>query len=174
MKDASSTAIFGSRGANGVIIISTKRGRRGDTRVTYDGNVNMTQLYRHLKTLNSDEFIKVYNEAFANGTKFDPQGGTWTPPVALNHASLPLLFDANDKPLYNTNWEKEVYKPSFSQTHQLNFQGGGEKSLYSLSMGYLDQNGLMINSWFKRYSAKLTLDNDVKKWLKIGGRCVSN
>lgn len=169
LKDASSTAIFGSRGANGVIIISTRRGRHGDTRVTYDGNVNMTDLYRHLKTLNSDEFVKIYNEAYANGTKFDPQGGTWTPPVALNHASLPLLFDENDKPIYNTNWEKEVYKQSFSQTHQLNFQGGSEKSLYSLSLGYLDQNGLMINSWFKRYSVKLTLDNDVKKWLKVGG-----
>ncbi len=169
LKDASSTAIFGSRGANGVIIISTKRGRHGDTRVTYDANVNMTQLYRHLKTLNADEFVKVYNESYANGTKFDPQGGTWTPPVALNHTSLPLLFDANDKPLYNTNWESEVYKPSYSQTHQLNFQGGSEKSLYSLSLGYLDQNGLMINSAFKRYSAKLTLDNDVNKWLKVGG-----
>lgn len=169
LKDASSTAIFGSRGANGVIIISTKRGRHGDTRVTYDANVNMTQLYRHLRTLNSDEFVKIYNESYANGTKFDPQGGIWTPPVALNHASLPLLFDANDKPLYNTNWESEVYKPSYSQTHQLNFQGGSEKSLYSLSLGYLDQNGLMINSAFKRYSAKLTLDNDVNKWLKVGG-----
>jgi len=169
LKDASSTAIFGARGANGVIIITTKRGRHGETRVSYEGNVNMTDLYRHLKTLNSDEFLQVYNQAYANGTKFDPQGGTWTPPAALNHANFPLLFDANDKPLYNTNWEKEVYKPSFSQNHQLNFQGGGEKSIYSLSLGYLDQNGLMINSWFKRYSAKLTLDNDVTKWLKIGG-----
>ncbi len=169
LKDASSTAIFGSRGANGVIIISTRRGRHGGTRVTYDGNVNRSDLYRHLKTLNSDEFVKIYNESYANGTKFDPQGGVWNPPVALNHTSLPLLFDANDKPIYNTNWESEVYKPSYSQTHQLNFQGGGEKSLYSLSLGYLDQNGLMINSWFKRYSAKLTLDNDVNKWLKVGG-----
>jgi len=169
LKDASSTAIFGSRGANGVIIISTKRGRHGGTRITYDGNVNRSDLYRHLKTLNADEFVKIYNESYANGTKFDPQGGTWAPPVPLNHASLPLLFDANDKPIYNTNWESEVYKPSYSQTHQLNFQGGSEKSLYSLSLGYLDQNGLMINSWFKRYSAKLTLDNDVNKWLKVGG-----
>jgi TonB-dependent starch-binding outer membrane protein SusC len=169
LKDASSTAIFGARGANGVILITTKRGVRGKTRVTYDANVNMSDLYRHLKTLNSDQFVQVYNLAYANGTKFDPAHGTWAPPLALNHVNFPLLFDANDKPLYNTNWESEVYKPAVSTTHQLNFQGGSDKSLYSLSLGYLDQNGLMIKSWFKRYSARFTLDNDVNKWLKIGG-----
>lgn len=169
LKDASSTAIYGARGANGVIMITTKRGIRGKTSVTYDANVNVSQLYRHLKTLNSDQFIKIYNLAYANGTKFDPAHGTWEPPAALNHENFPLLFDENDKPLYNTNWEKEVYKPAISQSHQLNFQGGSDKTLYSLSLGYLDQNGLMIKSWFKRYSARFTIDNDVSKWLKIGG-----
>lgn len=169
LKDASSTAIFGARGANGVILITTKRGIRGKTRVTYDANVNENDLYRHLKTLNADQFVQVYNLAYANGTKFDPAHGTWAPPLALNHVNFPLLFDASDKPLYNTNWESEVYKPAFSTSHQLNFQGGSDKSLYSLSLGYLDQNGLMIESWFKRYSARFTLDNDVNKWLKVGG-----
>ena len=97
----------------------------------------------------------MYNLAYANGAKFDPTGAVQTPPKALNHQNFPLLFDENDKPLYNTNWEKETYKPAFSQSHQLNFQGGSDKSLYSLSLGYLDQNGLMIESWFKRYSAKI-------------------
>jgi TonB-linked SusC/RagA family outer membrane protein len=169
LKDASSTAIYGARGANGVIMITTKRGVRGQSRITYEGNVNVSTLARHLKTLNSDEFVKVYNLAFANATKFDPNGGTWAPPIQLNHASLPKLFDANDKPLYNTNWEKEVYKPAVSTSHYLNFQGGSDKSLYSLSLGYLDQNGLMIESGFRRYSARLTVDNDVRKWLTVGG-----
>jgi len=169
LKDASSTAIFGARGANGVIIVTTKRGVREGSRISYEGNVNVSTLARHLKTLNSDEFVKTYNLAFANATKFDPNGGTWAPPIQLNHASLPKLFDENDKPLYNTNWEKEVYKPAVSTSHYLNFQGGSEKSLYSLSLGYLDQNGLMIESGFRRYSARLTVDNDVRKWLTIGG-----
>jgi len=171
LKDASSTAIFGARGSNGVILVTTKRGIRGDgaPRISYEGNVNVSTLARHVKTLNSDQFVKVYNEAFANATKFDPAGGTWAPPVALNHASLPLLFDANDKPLYNTNWEKEVYKPAVSHSHYLLMQGGSEKSAYSLSLGYLNQNGLMIESWFKRYSVRLTMDNDVNKWLTVGG-----
>lgn len=169
LKDASSTAIYGARGANGVIMITTKRGKSGPTQVSYQGDVNVSTLARHLKTLNSDQFIKVYNDAFANATKFDPNHGTWAPPAALNHQNFPLLFDANDKPLYNTNWEKEVYKPAVSTSHQLNFQGGNDKLVYSASVGYLDQNGLMINSWYKRYSARATFDDDVKKWLKIGG-----
>lgn len=169
LKDASSTAIYGARGANGVILIQTKRGRAGATRVTYDGNVNVSDLYRHVRSLNSDEFVSVYNQAYANGSKFDPTGATWAPPAALNHTNFPLLFDSNDKPLYNTNWEKEVYKPAFSTNQQLNFQGGNDKTIYSLSLGYLGQNGLMINSNFKRYSGRFTLDNNVNRWLKVGG-----
>ncbi|MBO9637966.1 MAG: TonB-dependent receptor, partial [Siphonobacter aquaeclarae] len=169
LKDASSTAIYGARGANGVIMITTKRGRAGATRVTYDENWNVSELYRHVRSLNSEEFIKVYNDSYANGSKFDPTGATWAPPVALNHDNFPLLFDSNNKPLYNTNWEKEVYKPALSQNHQLNIQGGNDKTLYSLSLGYLNQNGIMITSNFKRYNARLTLDSDVNKWLKIGG-----
>lgn len=169
LKDASSTAIYGSRGANGVIMITTKRGTKGRTSVSYEGNGNVSQLYRHVPTLNSDQFIQVYNQAFANGQKFDPAGAIWAPPAALNHTNFPKLFDTNDKPLYNTNWEKETYKPSYSQSHQLNIQGGSEKSVYSLSLGYLNQKGLTPTSAFKRYSVKMTMDNDVKDWLRIGG-----
>lgn len=169
LKDASSTAIYGSRGANGVIMITTKRGKKGDATISYENNMNISELYRHLPTLNSEQFVKVYNEAFANGQKFDPSGAVWAPPVALNHANFPLLFDINDKPIYDTNWEKETYKPAFSQSHQLNIQGGNEKSVYSLSLGYLDQNGLAPTSAFKRYSVKMTMDNDLKDWLKVGG-----
>jgi TonB-linked SusC/RagA family outer membrane protein len=169
LKDASSTAIFGSRGANGVIIITTKRGTKGRTTISYEGNANTSELYRHVPTLNSTEFIQVYNQAFANGQKFDPTNAIWIPAAALNHINFPKLFDANDKPLYNTNWEKETYRPAFSQNHQLNIQGGSEKSVYSLSLGYLNQDGLTPTSNFKRYSVKMTMDNDVKSWLKIGG-----
>ena len=169
LKDASSTAIYGSRGANGVIMITTKRGRRDGTQISYEANANVSELYRHVRTLNAAEFIKVYNEAYANGQKFDPAGGVWSPPKELNYANYPLLFDTNNKPLYDTNWEKETYKPAFSQNHQLNLQGGSEKILYSLSLGYLNQKGLAPTSGFKRYSVKMTLDNDVKSWLKVGG-----
>ncbi len=169
LKDASSTAIYGARGANGVIMVTTKRGVRTNTRVTYDGNVNRAELYRHVPTLNSEQFLQVYNQAFVNATQFDPLGGTWAPPLALNHINFPKLFDNNDKPLYNTNWEKETYKPAYSYDNFINIQGGGDKSLFSASLGYLDQNGIMTQSWYKRYSGKFTLENDVNNWLKFGG-----
>ncbi len=169
LKDASSTAIYGSRGANGVIMVTTKRGRAGATRVTYDGNVNVAELTRSLPVLDANEFMQVYNQMYANGQKYDPDGQVQTPPRELNHANYPLLFDANDRPLYNTNWEKEVYRPATSHNHNLSFQGGTDKTLYSASLGYLDQNGIMTTSNFKRYSGRFTLDNEVNKWLRIGG-----
>jgi TonB-linked SusC/RagA family outer membrane protein len=169
LKDASSTAIYGVRGANGVIMVTTKRGKKGATTVSYEANANVSELYRHVPTLNSKQFVQIYNESFANGAKFDPTGAVQTPAKALNHTNFPLLFDTNNNPIYDTNWEKETYKPAFSQSHQLNVQGGSENSIYSLSLGYLNQDGLTPTSNFKRYSVKMTMDNDVKKWLKIGG-----
>lgn len=169
LKDASSTAIYGARGANGVIIITTKRGIRGGSRISYDAYASVSTLQRHLKALNAEEFMQVYNLAFKNAQKYDSAGFAQGKYKANDPAKFPKLFDANGKPLYNTNWESEVYKPALTHNHQLTLQGGGEKSTYSLSLGYLDQKGLMIESWFKRYSARFTMDNDVNKWLRIGG-----
>lgn len=169
LKDASATAIYGARGANGVIIITTKRGIRNKNRISYDSYVSYTDLQRHLKALNSDEFMYVYNLAYANTQKYDSMGYAEGKYIPNNPKDFPNLFDANGKPLYNTNWEKEVYKPSFSTGHHIALQGGNDKMLYSLSFGYQDQNGIMIQSWFRRYSTRFTIDNDVNKWLTIGG-----
>jgi TonB-linked SusC/RagA family outer membrane protein len=169
LKDASATAIYGARGANGVIIITTKRGIRGPSRISYDAYVSHSDLQRHLKALNSDEFMQVYNLAYKNAQKYDSLGFAQGKYVPNNPLDFPNLFDANGKPLYNTNWEDEVYKPAYTQSHHLALQGGTDKMLYSLSLGYLDQDGIMIESWFKRYSARFTIDNDVNKWLTIGG-----
>jgi TonB-linked SusC/RagA family outer membrane protein len=169
LKDASATAIYGARGANGVIIITTRRGIRGPSRISYDAYVSMNTLQRHLKALNAEEFMDVYNLAYKNAQKYDSAGFAQGKYVANKTSDLPNLFDASGKPLYNTNWESEVYKRSFTHNHQLTLQGGGDKSLFSLSLGVLDQNGLMIESWFRRYSARFTMDIDVKDWLRLGG-----
>jgi len=169
LKDASSTAIYGARGANGVIIITTKRGIKGKSRISYDNYISLNTLERHLKALNAQEFMDVYNLAYKNAQKYDSLGFAQGKYKANNPLNYPKLFDASGKPLYSTNWESEVYKPSVSNNHQLTVQGGSEKSTYSLSLGYLDQKGIMIESWFKRYSARFTMDNEINKWLKIGG-----
>lgn len=169
LKDASSTAIYGARGANGVIIITTKRGLEGKTVVSYDGFGSYSVPAKRIGTLSSQEFMDIYNLAFANAEKYDPQGfadGKYQP---NKPEDFPELFDENGNPRYNTNWEELIYTPAWAQNHHIGVQGGAEKTLYSLSLGYTDQDGIMRNSWFKRYNAKFTLDSQVKDWLRIGG-----
>ncbi|MCF0072130.1 TonB-dependent receptor [Dyadobacter sp. CY261] len=174
LKDASATAIYGARGANGVIIISTKRGKSGTTQISYDVWGSYITPASRLGTLTGEEFMKVYNTAFDNAAKFDEQGFKDGKYVRNLPANFPNLFDANGKPKYSTDWEKEIYKPTWAQNHELAVRGGGEKSAYSISVGYTDQGGLMRNSNLTRYSAKLTLDNDATKWLKVGGSIFIN
>ncbi|WP_247237252.1 TonB-dependent receptor [Telluribacter sp. SYSU D00476] len=174
LKDASATAIYGARGANGVIIITTKRGKAGQTQVSYDAWGSYITPARYLGTLSAEEFMQVYNTAFDNAEKFDPQGFADGKYVRNNPANFPDLFDANGRPRYNTDWEREIYRPTTAQNHELGVRGGSERTVYSLSLGFTDQGGLMRNSGFKRYSAKLTLDNDINKWLKLGGSLFLN
>ena len=169
LKDASATAIYGARGANGVILITTKRGIRNGTKVTYDGSVGLATLQRSLKALNAQEFMDVYNLAYQNAQKYDSLGFAQGKYVPNDPANFPELFDEAGKPRYNTNWEEEVYKPAVFTNHYVGLQGGSDNTLYSLSLGYLNNDGLMIESWFKRYSARFTVDSDIKDWLRVGG-----
>jgi TonB-dependent starch-binding outer membrane protein SusC len=169
LKDASATAIYGARGANGVIMITTKRGIRNGLKVSYEGSVGLATLQRSLKALNAQEFMDVYNLAYKNAQKYDSLGFAQGKYVPNDPADFPELFDESGKPRYNTNWEKEVYKPALLTNHYIGLQGGSDKALYSLSLGYLNNDGLMIESWFKRYSARFTVDSDIKDWLRMGG-----
>jgi TonB-linked SusC/RagA family outer membrane protein len=169
LKDASSTAIYGARGANGVLMITTKRGTKGEPKINYEGYVGVSMLARHLKALDAQEFMDVYNLAYKNAQKYDSLGFAQGKYVANDPADFPQLFDENGKPRYNTNWESEIYKPAIMHSHYLNLQGGSDKTLYSVSLGYFNMDGLMINSWNRRYTARFTLDSDVKSWLRIGG-----
>jgi TonB-linked SusC/RagA family outer membrane protein len=169
LKDASATAIYGARGANGVLMITTKRGVKGEPKINYEGYVGVSMLARHLKALDAQEFMDVYNLAYKNAQKYDSLGFAQGKYVPNDPADFPQLFDENGNPRYNTNWESEVYKPALMHSHYLNLQGGGDNTLYSVSLGYFNMDGLMINSWNKRYTARFTLDSDVKDWLRIGG-----
>ncbi|KAA0991378.1 SusC/RagA family TonB-linked outer membrane protein [Dyadobacter aurulentus] len=174
LKDASATAIYGARGANGVIIITTKRGKSGATQISYDVWGSYITPARRLGTLSATEFMDVYNTAFDNAEKFDEQGFKDGKYVRNLPANFPKLFDSSGKPLYNTDWEKEIYKPTSAQNHEFAIRGGTDKTAYSISVGYTDQGGLMRNSSLQRYSAKITLDNDATKWLKVGGSLFLN
>ncbi len=171
LKDASATAIYGARGANGVVLVSTKRGTTtGEGRVNYDVDFSLGTLPKKISLLNSDEFLRVEEIAYANAEKYDPAGwagGAYTDPRTKR--TDPRLFDAGGNPLYNTDWQDEAIRASFSQNHQLSFTGGNEKGNYGLFMGFRDEEGLIVESWLKRYSGRFTLDTDINDWLKIGG-----
>ncbi|MBX3255325.1 MAG: TonB-dependent receptor [Chitinophagaceae bacterium] len=173
LKDASSTAIYGARGANGVILITTKRGRQNaEGRVTYDANFSTNTMGpNRIKMLDAEEFLAVEDLAYANIAKYDPAGwadGKYTSRNPAFSRSDPRMFDANGKPKYNTDWVKETMQSKLSQNHDLGFSGGGPNGSYSVGLGYRDDQGLLLNSYLKRYSARLTVDQQIKKWLRVG------
>jgi TonB-linked SusC/RagA family outer membrane protein len=173
LKDASSTAIYGARGANGVILITTKRGKSGEGRVTYDVDFSVPTVGPNKReALNAEEYMQVEDLAWANMEKFDPAGwaaGKWAYLNPALRRTDPRVFDANGNNLYDTDWLKETTQHKLSQNHQLGFTGGNDRTTYSLSLGFRDDQGLLKTSYLNRYSGRFTLDDQVKSWLKIGG-----
>jgi TonB-linked SusC/RagA family outer membrane protein len=173
LKDASSTAIYGARGANGVILITTKRGKPGEGKVTYNVDFSVpTNGPNKREVLNADEYMAVEELAWQNMQKFDPVGWNAGKYVNLNPAlrrTDPRIFDSSGNNLYDTDWLEETTQHKVSQNHQLGFTGGNERTTYSLSLGYRDDQGFLKQSYLTRYSGRFTIDDQVKSWLKIGG-----
>lgn len=172
LKDASSVAIYGARGANGVILITTKKGSNTGGRISYDVDFSVPTIGpKRVKMLNAQEYIDVENLAYDNAKIYDPVGwaeNKYEDP-RIKRKNLPLLFDANGAPLYDTDWFKEATQNKISQNHQLGFTGGNAENSYGFFLNYRDDNGLLKNSYLKRYSGRFTMDSQMKSWLKVGG-----
>ncbi|TGD80776.1 SusC/RagA family TonB-linked outer membrane protein [Hymenobacter wooponensis] len=177
LKDASATAIYGAQGSNGVILVTTKRGKKG-ARVSYDTFVSLSKIARKLNLLDSRQFLAAEDLAYQNLQKFDPTGwaaGNYTnrdPKLkrrALANPNDPKrLFDDSLNPLYDTDWQDETTRTGVTQSHNLSFSGGGDQLTYGLFLNYTNAQGTIQNTYQKRYNARLVVDNQVKKWLKIG------
>jgi TonB-linked SusC/RagA family outer membrane protein len=178
LKDASSTAIYGARGANGVILISTKKGKAGQSQVSYSTDLSVNTIGPNRpEVLNAKEYLATEDLAWANMEKFDPVGwaaGKWAYLNPKLRRTDPRIFDANGNPKYDTNWLEESTQSKLSQNHQLGFLGGTDRTQYALSLGYRDDQGLVKTSYLKRYSARFTVDDQIKSWLKIGGTLAYN
>ena len=153
LKDASATAIYGSRGANGVIMITTKSGRAGESKISYDGYYGVQQASKYIDVMNLREYASYYNEMAELG--FTAQREEFYDPSLLGEG---------------TDWQDEIFRNAPIQSHQLAVTGGTEKTQFAVSGGYFDQEGIIIGSDFKRYSIRLNLDNQTFKWFKIGTR----
>lgn len=172
LKDASSTAIYGARGANGVILITTRRGNTGEGRISYSVDLGVnTYGPNKPDVLNTEQYLAVEELAWRNMEKFDPVGwaeGRWADLNPALKRTDPRLFDSEGNPYYDTDWIKESTQNKLSQNHQLNFSGGSERTTYSLSVGFRDDQGLYLNSFLNRYSGRLAVDSKIKDWLTVG------
>lgn len=158
LKDASASAIYGSRAANGVIIITTKRGRAGQNHISFNTYVGWNQVTRLPKLLNGDDFTAIQNEKAANRYGAGSASAVIARDVDVNKDGIP------DR----TDWLKEIYQTGFSQNYQVALQGGTEKSTYYGSADYSDQKGIIYTNRLRRGSVRLNLDITPKKWLKGG------
>lgn len=162
LKDAASSAIYGSRAANGVILVTTKMGKKERSNIEYNNYFGMQEAtYLPDPVDNSVDFMEAYNKAMVN------QGG-----VPYYSEALINEFRTNPTSLVhpNTNWMTEMFKPAFVQEHNLRISGGTEKNKYSLSGGYLDQDGVLKGmTGAKRYSLNLKLNSQVTKRLNVDG-----
>lgn len=151
LKDASATAIYGAQGANGVILITTKRGKAGEAKFTYDGMLAVQRQTKRLDMMNLREFANYYNE-FVQVGELDVNG-YYADPSILGKG---------------TNWQDAVFQTALQHQHQVSAEGGTEKIKYYVSASYMDQDGTLIGSNFNRYSFRVNLDSQLKSWLKLG------
>lgn len=180
LKDASATAIYGSRGANGVIIVTTRTGKKGErTRVSLDAYVGLQQRWRKLDVMSAQDFAatKVAINGTASEKKFFNQYGfnKWLSAFSLGTSKYyPTVYDAEKNPegldysLIDTDWQDEVFQDALVQNYHLSIDGGSEKTSYSLSGSWYSQEGTIIGSKYQRLTVRLNTQHEVNNWLKVG------
>ena len=151
LKDASATAIYGSRASNGVVLITTKRGQEGKPKLTYEGYAGWQELPGKLEVMNLKEFAQFYNvraEIYGYGKREE----------LLDQSLL----------TNGTDWQEELFDVAFMHNHQVNINGGTNNMHYSISGGFLDQDGIGVGSNFRRASFRANFDTNVTDWLQVG------
>jgi len=173
LKDASATALYGSRGAAGVVIITTKKGSRsGEGKVEYETWVGLSEFSKKLPLMNAQQLFDLRVDAYAN--KYIEDNPTADRAAYVNQikADGSAVFAPYELETYRAgksyNWLDQVTRSGVQTNHNLAFSGGGEKGTYYVSFNFVDNDGLLKNSGFKRYNAKINLVQDVKSWLQIG------
>jgi len=152
LKDASATAIYGARGANGVVIITTKKGKAGKDKITFSAYLGLQKKASDVQVMNASEFAKLYDEAGYNA----------------NPVGYQPLYPNPDSLGQGTDWQGEIFRDAPMQNYQLTFSGGSDKTRYSVSGDYFLQDGIIVGSDFTRYSFRVTLDHQVNDRLKVG------
>jgi TonB-linked SusC/RagA family outer membrane protein len=158
LKDASATAIYGSRAANGVVIVTTRRGKTGKTRFSFETYHGVQNAWRKVPLLNGPQHATVISEAISNANA--QRSGTLLKPN-------PAFSDLSSVPT-RTDWQDELFRPAGIHDYQLAASGGNDKSTFALSGSYRTQDGIVLNSSFQRYTFRLNSDHKVTQKLKVG------
>jgi len=168
LKDASATAIYGSRGANGVIIITTKSGKAGKGKLTFDAYTSIQQASKKLDILSAEEFAELHIESRNNG--WLRNGGSPTTPNANRgrFTVSPIYFDPSQWRI--TDWQDEVLRTGIIQNYNLGATGGNDNVRYALSANYFENEGIILESSLKRYSFRANIDAKVNEKLSVGLR----
>jgi TonB-linked SusC/RagA family outer membrane protein len=159
LKDAAAAAIYGSRASAGVMLVTTKKGKQGKARVSFDTWVGFNSPFNLVPVLNGRGYETIKNEGLVNAG---------TAPNGTTRGFYPYL-DNNGQPV-STNWYDVIFRTGNSQNHNLNISGANDKTNYYFSVGYTNQNGMVRTNTFERLNALMSLDHKVYKWLTIGGK----
>lgn len=179
LKDASATAIYGSRGANGVILVTTRKGKEGQSNISLNAYYGVQNRWRSLELMQSDEFAKTIialNNVASEKNYFKNNGfNKWLGAYRLGRSPFypTLKSDSNpggiDYSAIETDWQKEVFVPNAAiQNYHLSIDGGTEKSNYVISGSYFNQDGTIIGSSFERFTLRINSSHKVRSWLKVG------
>lgn len=160
LKDASATAIYGSRAANGVIMITTKKGAMGEANkeekvsVSYAGQFSVSSATDKLDLMNLNEFASYYTDPYISSC--------YNQEVDKKLQAVAQFGGAG------TDWQDVMFHTAISHSHQLSLNGGSQKTQYAFSMGYMNQDGILINTDFQRFNGRLNMENQTKSWLRLG------
>ncbi|MBR4840181.1 MAG: TonB-dependent receptor [Paludibacteraceae bacterium] len=154
LKDASATAIYGSRAANGVIMITTRKGNKNESKINYSGQLMVSSPAKKLDVMNLQEYAQFVNSDGAIAAfKEDSEAEYLRNPQYLGEG---------------TDWQDEMLRTAIGHQHQLSISGGDEKTTYAYSFGYLNQDGVLINTDYERFNGRVNLENQTKTWLRTG------
>ena len=158
LKDASATAIYGSRGANGVVLITTRRGKNQKTRFSYNGYYGTQEAWKKIKPLTGPEYQLLLQESLFN--RYGALYGNQEP-------SFYFGDPIHDNSTVNTNWQDEIFRTAPIQSHDISAQGGNDKTKFYIGGSYFDQDGTILGSRFQRYNFRINLDNQVSEKFRI-------
>ncbi|MFS2186740.1 SusC/RagA family TonB-linked outer membrane protein [Mucilaginibacter sp. Mucisp84] len=167
LKDAASASIYGTRAANGVILITTKQGKEGKMQLSYDYNLGITRATSLPKNLiyNSAQYMTLWNQAATNSNY----------PNKYSDAQIALYTNATDHKLYpDYNWLDAIFNTVKVQTHHLGITGGSNGTTYNVGLGYVDQPDVMLGYYYKKYNIQLNLTSKLNKWATFGSAITLN